>query len=436
LGKTIVYQINKTIKHYFPDIREKLNQMEDARKRSDYELAELLTGGIAMFLFKSSSRNAFNLDRKEAQFQKNYFRLFKMRAPHMDAVDDLFRLLDEKELEKLKAIFVAGLIKQRVFHRFRFLGKRFLIAVDGTGIATFDYQHCPHCLIKTYESKTLYFHHVLEAKLITSNGLAISLATEWIENGQENYDKQDCEQKAFKRLAVKLKEYFPRLPICILADGLYPNKPFFDITLQNQWDFIVNFKDGNLPSVQEEISLLPGSQDIKLESFHPARDTSTTRKYKWANDIDYNKLTIHWIECTETVRNINDKTETTKKFVFITNIKINRDNAEQIVFNGRLRWKIENEGFNAQKNDNYLLEHKYSRASFNCMKNFYQCLQIAHMINQLVVLEEHIAKLFKEDGKLTIKHLWKRLGAFLLEGDLTVDEIKALDIGRIQIRLV
>ena len=58
---------------------------------------------------------------------------------------------------------------------------------------------------------------MLEAKLVFTNGFSISLGTQWIENPKE-YDKQDCELKAFKRLAVKLKKWFPRLPICILAD--------------------------------------------------------------------------------------------------------------------------------------------------------------------------------------------------------------------------
>jgi hypothetical protein len=36
--------------------------------------------------------------------------------------------------------------------------------------------------------------------------------TEWIANDDnEEYDKQDCESKAFKRMAVRLKKYFPRL---------------------------------------------------------------------------------------------------------------------------------------------------------------------------------------------------------------------------------
>ena len=62
-------------------------------------------------------------------------------------------------------------------------------------------------------TKCKYFHNILEAKLVGSNGFCLSLATEWIENTAHDYDKQDCEIKAFKRLAEKLKKSFKRLKI-------------------------------------------------------------------------------------------------------------------------------------------------------------------------------------------------------------------------------
>ena len=81
-GQQIVYQINKTIIQYFPDLIDRMQELPDYRERKHYEIAELLTGGIAMFLFKEGSRNAINNDRKEAKFSKNYQRLFKLRLPH------------------------------------------------------------------------------------------------------------------------------------------------------------------------------------------------------------------------------------------------------------------------------------------------------------------------------------------------------------------
>jgi beta-galactosidase beta subunit len=42
---------------------DKMREIEDYRKKSDYQLAELRTRSIAMFIFKEGSRNAFNNDR-------------------------------------------------------------------------------------------------------------------------------------------------------------------------------------------------------------------------------------------------------------------------------------------------------------------------------------------------------------------------------------
>ena len=50
---------------------------------------------------------------------------------------------------------------------------------------------------------------------------------------------------------------------------------------------------------------------------------------------------------------------------------------------GRMKWKIENEGFNIQKNSGYELEHLYSEDP-TAMQNFYYLLQMAHTIRQLL----------------------------------------------------
>ncbi len=89
-----------------------MNQIEDCRKKTEYELAELITACIAMFLFKEGSRNAFNNDREEENFMKNYQKLFRMRLPHMDTVNQAMRFLKESELEQLKTVMVRKLLKK------------------------------------------------------------------------------------------------------------------------------------------------------------------------------------------------------------------------------------------------------------------------------------------------------------------------------------
>ncbi|MBU0560869.1 MAG: hypothetical protein KKG93_15025, partial [Bacteroidetes bacterium] len=54
----------KTIKHFFPKFNKSLRKIPDYRKRTDYELSEILMGGISMYLLKEGSRNAFNNEQK------------------------------------------------------------------------------------------------------------------------------------------------------------------------------------------------------------------------------------------------------------------------------------------------------------------------------------------------------------------------------------
>lgn len=184
-AKNIVLQLWKTINHFFPDLFEKIKGIEDHRNKSEYELVELIVACIFMMMVKSGSRNAFNNDKNTAYFEDNYYKLFKMRIPHMDTVNDVMCKLEEEELELLKAHMIRSLLIKKTLHKFRLFKEYFMIAIDGTGIMSSSKRHCEHCLTKTSKSgKTTYFHNILEAKLICSNGFAISLMTEY--NGPQN----------------------------------------------------------------------------------------------------------------------------------------------------------------------------------------------------------------------------------------------------------
>lgn len=171
-GKIILSGIRKVINTRFPDLFDRFNQLPDPRKHQQYQMVEIMTGALFMHLFKEPSRNAYNNDRREACFRKNFFRYFKFHLPQADAVDEVLRELPPGELETLKAHLVSGLIEQKILRKFRFLGKSYMVAVDATGLATFKHRHCEHCLTKT-SSKTgvvTYFHYVPEAKIVTSAG--------------------------------------------------------------------------------------------------------------------------------------------------------------------------------------------------------------------------------------------------------------------------
>jgi hypothetical protein len=378
-------------------------------------MAEAVAGVLFMHIFRSGSRNAHNNDRREANFRKNIYRYFGIALPHADSSDDVLRQLHPDEVETLKAHLVSGLIGQKIFRKFRLLGKSYLVAVDATGIATFDDRHCEHCLMKTSKNGVVtYFHYVLEAKLVTSSGLAMSIASEFVENlPGRDFDKQDCEQKAFQRLAPRIKMFFPRLPICLLADGLYPNKTVFDICENYGWSFIITLKDGSLKTFQEEVGLLMGTSR-KRSVCKADRFTRTTQEYRYLNNVGYGGRDFSWVECRETIYSLKGNPPVENRFVYITNISQSNETVVETADKGRLRWKIENEGFNTQKNLGFELAHKFSRTSYTAMQNYYRLMQIAHMIVQLVEQVREVIELKKEHSKQTWVDLWKKTVACLL----------------------
>ena len=59
--------------------------------------------------------------------------------------------------------------------------------MDGTGLYYFKEKHYDNCLVSVYtdregKKKKRYYHKVLEAKLVLSEKIVISIDTEFIEN--------------------------------------------------------------------------------------------------------------------------------------------------------------------------------------------------------------------------------------------------------------
>ena len=412
--------ISQVLTSHLPKLTSFINALPDHRQRRDYSTIELVFAAIMLHALKSETRCSLNQKRKTAKFKKNYENAFKLRLPHMDTVTNFLEILPVEDLEKIVKKVVVHLLNKGLFHRHRLLGRYHTIAVDATGYASFEKRPNWPCPFRTSKNgKITWVQNILCAKLVLPNGLSIPLLTEWLSN-EEEYEKQDCELKAFKRLAQRLKQMFPRLPICILADGLYPNGPFFDLCAKYNWSFIVVLKDGKLKNIWKAVE--------QFDDLHPENKrrimqrTSKTeqvhKSFRWINDLTYQTHQLSWVEGiikTHSWTTAKKGQTETKKHVFVTNLSITKSNVAEIIQKGRLRWNIENEGFNAQKNGGYKLKHKMSRVNFNALQNFHTCLQLGHLINQLL----HCSLLFKTVFKgLTLVHCWQTLNAFLLYGNM------------------
>lgn len=101
-----------------------------------------------------------------------------------------------------------------------------------------------------------YYYYVLEAKVVLHEKIQVSILTEFIENEKREVDKQDCEQKGAKRLMERLKQEFPMLKICICGDSLYASEGFFKECRKKKWKYILRYKEGSIPSINQEYEVL------------------------------------------------------------------------------------------------------------------------------------------------------------------------------------
>jgi hypothetical protein len=429
-----------TIRHFFGDFSRLFSDVADPRnpRKITYSLPALAFVAVLMFLCHLGSRRQIALLLRTAAACRSFKALFGLESlPHGDTLNDAFKQCDPEDFQQVVCRFDRILIRKKVLYSARVLDKYFVVAADGTGTVTYSTRHCPHCLTQTQNGKTMYYHKVLEAKLVAANGSALSLMTEFIENPGENPTKQDCELKAFYRLAPRLKAAFPRLPILFTLDGLYACGPVFQICTQYNWKFVIVLTDKDLPSVNEEFHALSPLQPENRLSWNTGKKAQTRQEFRWVDEIRYSdsqkrEHILHAVECLETKP--DGKGGVTKStWRWIINVKVSRSNVTALANDaGRKRWSIENQGFNAQKTGGFGLEHPYTTDP-NAGKIFYLLMQIAHTIFQLLSL----GSLLGEGGRKALGSL-KNLARCLLEAwrtvGLTAAVVEAINKRRVQIR--
>ncbi len=192
----------------------------------------------------------------------------------------------------------------------------------------------------------------------------------------------------------KDKKEYPRLRICLCADSLYACERFFRECKTRGWRYILRYKEGSIPVVAEEYRELR-----KIDKNYQEKVMESGKSwYDYAADIDYNGHKINLVEYGEEKEQIYKKgkkkgsrKEVRRKFWYITDLAVRKKNIAELVRRGRMRWKIENEGFNTQKRQGYHLEHLYSK-KYQGVKNHYFLTQIGHMVSQVMEAWEWLWK--------------------------------------------
>ena len=381
--KDLLAELRKIIKKYLPQLTNLFSTLTDKRHKSyiTYDIKAIIMTRLLALLCGLTTMSDINKEFNTDEAIKNLSIICNQNLkeiPDWQTIQDVIEQLEYSEIDDIRKYIFKALLRSKMFDRFRYNGCIQLI-VDATGLTALDYDLNGNCLTRTRDGKTKYYKYVLEAKVVFGD-MVISIDSEWIENNKLNNenDKQDCEINAFKRMAPRIKKNFPKLKFIITGDALYASTPMINICKDNKWNFIFNLKKDRLKNVYEEF----------IDNINYENEVSKENYYLSSNIIfNDNKINaFRYIEKQDEYK----KCKTTI-FNYITDLKVTNKNINEIVEMGRRRWKIENEGFNIQKNGTYNISHLCSRNE-NALKIHYLFIQIAHTIRQLLELGSLVVK--------------------------------------------
>jgi len=457
----------KVFRAMLPVLLNRLSKITDPRnpKKNKHKLTVLLIYGILCFAFQMSSRREANREMTRPMFEENLRGLFPdlEELPHADTLARLLARIDVTHIEQAHLDMIHNLIRNKKFRRYLIRGC-YPVAVDGTQKLSRAALWAAECLERKVrnkkdsdpenkqptdkptgqESAKEYYVYVLEANLAFANGMVIPLLSEVLsaQEGDSQRDKQDCEQRAFHRLAKRLKKCFSHLPILLLLDGLYPNGPIFELCRRNNWDFMIVLQDDSLPTVWEEIQGLKGyqSQNRLAQKWGDRR-----QQFWWVNDIPYSykdpvsgkskTQKVHAVICEESWEEIGPgSTEVVQKasrHVWLSDQPLNPRNVhERCNLGARHRWGIES-GILVEKHHGYRYEHCFSY-DWEAMRGYHYLMRLGHALN---VLARYSCALTKYVRALGVRGLIDLVRATIAAPWLRAEDIQRIVTAPCQLRL-
>ncbi len=385
-------------------ILKEFSKFKDSRPIFDIPLQNFLMASFAVFALKSPSLLQFEKDFLEEKIRKkNLHSLFKIdRIPSDTQLRDI---LDRVDYHQYRPIFkkIFSLIQRsKALERFEFIklenGPHYLCAVDGSGYYRSDRIACDCCMIEEHfdcnNTMTIkYAHNILAASIVHPHlRQVISLCPEPIMRSDGSC-KNDSEQTAFRRFIQDFKREHPKLKVVFLLDALYANGPIINLLRESKCEFIIAVKESKgILFLNAKEGEAQGTTNLIETSFTHGEKIlkTTTMRYRYANGLrlhqDKNTPYVNFLEVQEIIEWVDTKNNPQreeKKFSFITDIIITKENVEDLAKGGRTRWKIENETFNTLKNRGYNLEHNYGHGEKNLTHNFIFSMFLAFLVDQI-----------------------------------------------------
>ena len=197
---------------------------------------------------------------------------------------------------------------------------------------------------------------------------------------EDGDNKNDCERNCAKRWLSLFRKAHPHLPTILVADGLYSNAPFIRAAKEKKCSYILVAKEKDHKYLCDYFWCADEEDSTSFELYPKGKK----QKYRFMNSVPLNesnhdlKVNVLYFE------EYDIKKEKTRKWMWVTDIEITRNNAKFIMEGGRARWKIENETFNTLKNQGYNFEHNFGHG-YNGLSNLFAAIMLlAFLIDQVV----------------------------------------------------
>jgi len=237
-----------------------------------------------------------------------------------------------------------------------------LAGLDGTEFFRSEAIHCPHCTRTTHGKDRIEYSHmaVTPAIMKPASEVVFPLVCEFVRQ-QPGLEPQDCELVAGQRWIAAHGARYRALGLTLLGDDKYANHPTCTEILQAGFHFILNCK----PSSHKELytSLEVERKSGAVEELNRRVWTGKVHllyHYRFCNALPIrdseDALQVNWMELLITCEETGEQEYHNS---FITDFLISRENVEDLVEEGRCRWKIENEHNNTLKTKGYHFEHNF-----------------------------------------------------------------------------
>ena len=394
-------------------LSQQIQKIPDTRQPSKtaFSLHDCYMSGFALFFLQDPSLLEFQRRFQERLQRNNLSTVFGVKDIPADS--QLRDVIDEHCYESLYEVFREYFKRlQRAKHlkAYRFLGKYYLVTIDGTGYFSSEKIHCERCLRSESKKKGVvrYSHHILQATVVhPGKRQVIPFAPEFIRN-TDGSEHQDCELNAGKRLIPKLKAAHRQLLMVVVGDSLYSKDPFIRLLKKHGMRFILGVKPKDHKSLMEDIE---GLRRGGLLEHYEWKDKGGSRYlYEWVNEIPLNGYlkgeVVNYIE----FRIVNAEGEQTYHNSWATDIEVSKENVKELVKGGRARWKIENEGFNTLKNHGYHLEHNFGHGQKNLSEAFFVLNLLAFFVHQILELTDGLYQSGRA-GFSSRKEFWSAIRA-------------------------